>query len=1251
MPASEFSDVFVSYRRKDVEFVKKLVASLQAEGKEVWVDWEDIPPGVEGFADEIKRGLEGADTFIAVLSPDYLESTYCVDLELGYAVEMNKKIIPIVLKNFDGYDIPKGIGHINWIYFTPHAGQENTYEESFPKILDVLHNDLDHVKQHKRFLLRAIEWQENNKDRSFLLFGEEIENGQSWLADSAGKEPIPTELHKEYVQASNRNKQRQQRLMLFGISTALIVSVILSVLSLIGFNDASIAQSTAVANLNVASTAKAEAEANELIASTARANAENSAELAQTAQAEAETNEQIAITAQAESERNLKDSRQSQALFHGDLAQQQANFGFHQRALLLGLAALKFHKENITSDSAYQAIHFALHQPHRQIQHMDFPKGILDVIWHDSKQQTLIVADSIAFLTCSIGADCSPRVELWDMVTQTQLAYLSHDLPLVKALWNQDSNQVLTLAHSETQNQSVIRLWDIATQSEVYRLNIDKFVYGLDWETGHSHFTTIQRDSHSCGFGIEPDCNREIHVYDFVTGDAVAVFPQNGEIQSVHLTQDNRYIEILQPYGLEAIPTLYNLETGEPLKTYSPIPAFNQLEWRDDDTRIVTMTEDTVFSEIVTTGEILYSISSTMFKDIVGDFIVIAQDCETCDELEVFSSITGDAVMVTEHPETVNPIFIDILQGGKYLLTQSSDDSLSCADCETAFYLWSLETGQLLHIFDYVGWMDSRMRYDINSTETQLLTLSTNAVAHNLIRVWNIDTGGTLLNLDMDREFIHSAGFDNSEQHILINHGDYTTLYSATTGLKEYQFGHIEAVNDVRVLHDDNLVVMQAQTHIAAWEVSGWSPTLKNPMAIQIVGEAYDAKYEQVVTWANNQATDYKVNDAYVWDIETGQGVLTLETSAPVHDGIWSPDGKRIVLRQREFGCSDCLSSLVVFDAKTGEQHANIDGFKSNSALSWMGDTSQLIVDQTDKLDVIDIDDGEVVYTSEDHIPGTNEWSQDYTMFIDQNTVEFSVPIVSYPSNDIIQTIPLSTIYFDVDWVNDNQVITFLLENASQTATDVVGYDVASGEEIYRIENAGLFEESNNHGQLLVYTVDNQLHAVAADSGDIIWSTPTLAEDWTDIIWSPSDDMAILSGFFATRTQLFDTTTGEAITVLNFSDYRWSPDSRFLLALDDNPEIPIERVYDVNSDLIRFSFFPTSRTYWQPDSRGIVSNDGVWSVEYNDLVNRGELLRVRTLSEPELQEFFIKPPPDNPKELIDQSQDSSDDDDSDDDDD
>jgi hypothetical protein len=36
--------VFVSYSRSDREFVRMLVDALIVRGKDVWVDWDDIPP-------------------------------------------------------------------------------------------------------------------------------------------------------------------------------------------------------------------------------------------------------------------------------------------------------------------------------------------------------------------------------------------------------------------------------------------------------------------------------------------------------------------------------------------------------------------------------------------------------------------------------------------------------------------------------------------------------------------------------------------------------------------------------------------------------------------------------------------------------------------------------------------------------------------------------------------------------------------------------------------------------------------------------------------------------------------------------------------------------------------------------------------------------------------------------------------------------------------------------------------------------
>ena len=38
-------EVFISYSRKDKEFVRRLDEELKRRHREAWVDWEGIPPG------------------------------------------------------------------------------------------------------------------------------------------------------------------------------------------------------------------------------------------------------------------------------------------------------------------------------------------------------------------------------------------------------------------------------------------------------------------------------------------------------------------------------------------------------------------------------------------------------------------------------------------------------------------------------------------------------------------------------------------------------------------------------------------------------------------------------------------------------------------------------------------------------------------------------------------------------------------------------------------------------------------------------------------------------------------------------------------------------------------------------------------------------------------------------------------------------------------------------------------------------
>jgi WD40 repeat protein len=229
--AEKKNEIFVSYRRVDVEFTQNICRELEKNGFTVWIDWTDIQPGVENFSDEIQRGIEGANAFICILSPSYLESIYCLN-ELKEALRLKKRIIPIVLKKFEPAPAPEGIGHINWVYFTPHAGQENTFKDSFPKVLQAIQADYEHSREHTRLLLRALTWEKNDHGRGYLLKEAELEKAEKWQAAAGGKNPPPTELQGEFILASRKDTTRRARNTLIGVSIALIVSIVLGILAL-----------------------------------------------------------------------------------------------------------------------------------------------------------------------------------------------------------------------------------------------------------------------------------------------------------------------------------------------------------------------------------------------------------------------------------------------------------------------------------------------------------------------------------------------------------------------------------------------------------------------------------------------------------------------------------------------------------------------------------------------------------------------------------------------------------------------------------------------------------------------------------------------------------------------------------------------------------------------------------------------------------------------------------------------------------
>ena len=63
------ADAFISYSRIDLAFALRLEAALIAAGQTVWLDKNDIPAAAP-WLPEVQSGIDSADNFVFILSPD-----------------------------------------------------------------------------------------------------------------------------------------------------------------------------------------------------------------------------------------------------------------------------------------------------------------------------------------------------------------------------------------------------------------------------------------------------------------------------------------------------------------------------------------------------------------------------------------------------------------------------------------------------------------------------------------------------------------------------------------------------------------------------------------------------------------------------------------------------------------------------------------------------------------------------------------------------------------------------------------------------------------------------------------------------------------------------------------------------------------------------------------------------------------------------------------------------------------------------
>lgn len=203
-PPEAALDVFISYSRVNSDFARKLNNGLQIQNKTTWFDQESIASG-EDFEQEIFKGIERCNNFLFIISPQSIESPYCVR-EVEYAKQLNKRIVTVLHQKVDSKKLHPVLASVQWIDFKNHGGDFFT---NFGELTRTLDADPEYIRNHTRLLLKAMEWEREGQDDSFLLRGKDLKTGEEWLAQSTNKEPPPTELQRQYIKASQELPKRK----------------------------------------------------------------------------------------------------------------------------------------------------------------------------------------------------------------------------------------------------------------------------------------------------------------------------------------------------------------------------------------------------------------------------------------------------------------------------------------------------------------------------------------------------------------------------------------------------------------------------------------------------------------------------------------------------------------------------------------------------------------------------------------------------------------------------------------------------------------------------------------------------------------------------------------------------------------------------------------------------------------------------------------------------------------------------------
>lgn len=838
---------FISYSRADTYFVQQLHTRLQEDGRDIWVDWEDIPLTADWW-NEIQEGIDGSDTFLFIISPDSVASQVCRK-EIEHAVASHKRLIPILYRDIERAqqaDLHPSISSHNWIFFR----EQDNFDEAIEKLTVALNTDLEYLREHTRLLVRAIEWNTQNRDNAFLLNRQETLRAEEWLTLSMNRNPSPTELHTDYILASKRIEDRRQRMLLSGVSIGLVVALSLAVISLLLFRTAETERVRAVSAEATAVYAHgiAETRGNQASSLALAANARNIIR-------EGSPNVGLALAIEAFNVHQppMADIQQTVA---------QAIYGAGARFRLQG------HGQSVvdvafTPDGKYG---ISIASDGTMIQ-WDVTTG----------QQTggsgsTEIANAISYMPDGrsiITGTLDGVLILTDLTTGTEVRrFAGHDAAITSLDVTKDGQRILSGSLDRT-----LRLWDVATGENLLVIESPGIVIDVELSHDGRYAVSGSGDRFEDTSNLNNVTDRSVRVWDLETGEETRHFlPDSGFVRAVAYSSDGRYVASGTWSSARAGRIhLWNIEQNELETTY-----FGHTDIISD----LTFSSD---------NRLLYSSS--------WDGTLRTWDVETGIETQRFDEPSDRILALAVSPDDQFVLTGTGNFGGGITPNPAVDNAR-----QPSVWLWDMENrAQALLFSGHEDWVWS---VDINA-EGRLAVSSSGPlnppIRDTSIRMWDLATGQEIGRFEGHTNTVQSVTFHPTENRVVSGSWDNTArVWTWTLGndgqVSQYEAlttytGHNDRVLSVDFSADGSQVLSSSRDQsIHLWDAETGTLIRRFDGHTSAVNRVLFMPGDTQIISASDDRT------VRIWDIETGALVHTfIGHSDGVNNIAISPDGTQLL--------------------------------------------------------------------------------------------------------------------------------------------------------------------------------------------------------------------------------------------------------------------------------------------------------------------------------------------------------------------